>query len=166
MDEATSKMYEQATSFAKMWWELASKMAGAGFSFSPDAAPPEALRQMRDATFKAMEESCVDYMQSPQFLEAMKQNMDAAVAVRKQLNDFWTALHHQTQGVAREDVDGLARTLRHIETHLGGRLDEMASRLGKIEEQLATLDGRRQPKTPPKASRSRAPGAAKKRPKR
>jgi hypothetical protein len=78
----------------------------------------------------------------------MKQSLDASMAFRKQMNDFLTSLHHNTQGVARQDVDSLQlsvrqaerRTLDRLET-VAEHLDEIAKRLEKLETGAANRNG-------------------------
>jgi hypothetical protein len=152
MSDETTKAYGYAEDLTKMWAEFASKVATAGFSFAPNAPPPEAAGQVRDALFRAAEQYWVEFMRSPQFLEAMKQSMDAAIAFRKQVNDFLTRTRHEAQGTARDDIDALMLCIRHLETRMLDRMDELESRLDRISERLADGDGRALKTPGPKAA--------------
>ena len=79
-------------------------------------------------------------MRSPQFLEAMKQSMDQAVSFRKQMNDMLTGMQHNLQGVARQDIDSLMLTVRHMETRVLESMDEIGSRLESISRRLDALE--------------------------
>jgi hypothetical protein len=70
----------------------------------------------------------------------MKQPLDAAIAFRKQMNDFLTTVQHNAQGVARQDIDSLMLTVRHIETRLLNSLSLIASQLASIEHRLEKLE--------------------------
>ena len=91
------------------------------------------------AMLQAMEQYCAEYMRSPQFLEAMKKGLDASIGARQQLNDFWVRAHHELQGVARQDIDFVMQNVRHLETRMLDRMDELASRLDRISEQRRGL---------------------------
>ncbi len=149
MNDGTNGTPDPNDLFTKMWSEFAAKMASAGVTFSPEAPPPEASRQVRDAMLDAMGKYCDQYMRSPQFLEGMKQSLDTAVGFRKQLNDFLTRSWHDMQMTAREDIDELVLAVHKLHRQLGDRMDELSSR---VEELNARLDGTRRRKAPRPAS--------------
>lgn len=141
--------------FTRMWADFAGKMAMSGLSFAPDATAPEAARQIRNSIFEAMTHYCDEYMRSPQFLEAMKQSLDATMLARQQFNAFLTRMHHEMQGTAREDIDALMLTIRHVETRVLDRMDELTVRLDELTRRLDQGNG--ETKT---ASPREAPGSA------
>jgi hypothetical protein len=149
MSDETTKVQDSAEAFAKMWSDFAARAAAAGLSFRPDATPPEAATQVRDAFLRTMEQYWIDFMRSPQFLEGMKQTMDGAIAFRWQINEFLSRAHHEMQGAAREDIDSVMLCIRHLETRLLDRIDEVATRLDQITDRLDRLDGRKA-ESPPK----------------
>lgn len=149
MSDETSTKSDGAEACSRMWADFASKVAAASLSFAPSASPPEAAGQVRNALFGAAEQYWTEFMRSPEFLEAMKQAMDGAIAFRKQLNEVLTRAHHEAQGVAREDIDSVMLCIRHMETRILDRIDEVASRLDRISERLEALEGQRVPKAPP-----------------
>ncbi|MDB6124962.1 MAG: hypothetical protein JWQ71_3955 [Pedosphaera sp.] len=136
MSDITEKTFEQAGAFQKIWMETFTKMAQAGFSFSPDSTPPEFLRQMRSGVFNALSQSWEEYMRTPQFRESMKTMMDNAIAFRKMSSDFFTQGHHSVQGTAREDIDNLMLTIRHLETRVLDRVEALSERLEQLEKKL------------------------------
>lgn len=150
MDETTSKLYDQAAEFTKLWCELVSKVTTAGLSLSPNGSPAEAVRQARDAAFKGVEETLIEYMRSPQFLESMKQGLDATTTARKTFNDFLTRTHHELQIPAKEDIDIIIERLRDLEEKMARRMDALATRLDEIGERLDALND--QPESGAKAS--------------
>ncbi|HOB76738.1 MAG TPA: hypothetical protein PKG54_19680 [Phycisphaerae bacterium] len=127
--------------FTRMWTDFATRMMSAGMSFSPDSPPPEIARNMRGAMFQAMSRYAEEFMQSPQFLEAMKQSMDMGVQFRKMVNDFLGRVQFELQGVTRGDVDALVTRLKHMETRILDRLDDLAARLERLDEQLGPPAG-------------------------
>jgi hypothetical protein len=134
-------MFNDVEKMARVWTEMATKMMSTGMSLGPENAPPEVSKQMRGLMFQAMAQQAEQYMRSPQFVEMMKQSMDAAITVKKQLNDFLTQAHHAGQGVARQDVDAVLRSLHHLETRVLDNMEGICDRLDKITQRLEALEG-------------------------
>lgn len=122
--------------FTRMWVDFANKMAMSSLAFQAGSTPPEAGREVRGAAFKAMSDYFEELMRSPQFLDAMKQSMDTALNLRKQFDSFLSTMQHEMQGVAREDVDSLMLTMRHMETRMLDRMEDLAGRIDALEQQL------------------------------
>jgi hypothetical protein len=136
MSNTTENAFEQAGAFQKIWMDTFTKMAQAGFSFSPESAPPEFMRQMRSGIFGALAKSWEEFMRSPQFMESMKAMMDNAISFRKMSNDFLTQAHHTFQGTAQADIDNLMLALRHLETRILDRVEDVSTRLDRVEKAL------------------------------
>jgi len=51
----------------------------------------------------------------PQFVEAMKQWMDQAIAFRKMTNDFMAKVRNEMQAASRDDIDNVMLSVRHME---------------------------------------------------
>jgi hypothetical protein len=89
----------------------------------------------------------------------MKQSMDAAITFRKQVNDFLTSLHHNTQGIARQDIDSLMLSVRHLETRVLDRLEQITERIEQIDKRLSAIEATGNeapppaPQSPPKAQK-------------
>ncbi|HWE94054.1 MAG TPA: hypothetical protein VG269_08840 [Tepidisphaeraceae bacterium] len=139
MDSQT--IADNAAFFTKMWMEFATRMMTAGTSFNPFAPPPEAARQARGSYFGALSEFADQMMRSPQFLQLMKQSMDTSLGMRKQMDDFMTGLRHDTQGTAKEDIDSLMVTVRHLGTRMRDRMDEIDDHLREISRRLDAMEG-------------------------
>ena len=118
---------EQWAAFQKIWTDTFAKMMQVGFSYSPEAAPPEFLRQMRSGIFQALSQSWDQFLRSPQFMESMKQWMEQAVSFRKMTNEFFTKVRHETQGTAQKDVDAVLLALQQLETRVLNRVDGLAA---------------------------------------
>ena len=125
---------EQWAAFQKIWTDTFAKMMQLGSSYSPEAAPPEFLRQMRSGIFQALSQSWDQFLRSPQFMESMKQWMEQAVSFRKMTNDFFTKVRHETQGTAQQDVDAVLLALQQLETRLLNRVDELASEVEALKK--------------------------------
>ena len=52
--DGTHQTTEQWAAFQQIWGETFSKMMQLGFTFSPESAPPEFMRQMRSGIFQAL----------------------------------------------------------------------------------------------------------------
>ena len=55
----------------------------------------------------------------------MKQWMDNAMMFRKVTNDFFTKARHETQDIAREDIDSVMLAVRHMEKRILDRLESL-----------------------------------------
>jgi len=152
---------EQWAAFQKIWGETFSKLMQTGFTFSPESAPPEFMRQMRSGIFQALAQSWEHFLRSPQFMEGMKQYMDNALAFRKMSSDFFTKVRHETQTTSREDIDSVMLAVRHMETRVLDRVEELAAQIDEVSKR-SDATGRgpappSQPKRDPKGRRARNP---------
>lgn len=125
---------EQFAAFQKTWTETFARMMQQGFSGAGESAPPEFLRQIRSGILQALAQSWDQFLRSPQFLEGMRQWMDQAMAFRKLSDEFLTRARHETQGMAREDLDQVVLAVQHMEHRLLARMEELTARLDAFEE--------------------------------
>jgi hypothetical protein len=136
--------FEQAQQLGTLWLEMMTemmtKMMAAGVSADPAQPPPQAARRARDVSLEALGQQADAYMRSPQFLELMKQSLDAQIAFRTQLNQFFTQAHHAVQGVAKQDVDDLFLSARHTETRVLDRIEGLCERLDRLSRRLEALE--------------------------
>lgn len=141
MNEYMSQMAGESLSamgnYAKIWTDFMTKMALAGVSATPGATAPDAARQMRGSMFRSMAEMAEESMRTPQFLEMMRQSMDAMLGFRKHLDSFFTQTRQASQGTTREDIDSIMLTIRHMERRILDRVEDLAQQMDAIEERLA-----------------------------
>lgn len=135
------KTAEQWAAFQRIWGETFSKLMQVGFTFSPESAPPEFMRQMRSGIFQGLAQAWDQFLRSPQFLEGMKQWMDNAMAFRKMTNDFLTKARHETQTTAREDIDSVMLAVRHMETRVLDRVEEIAAQVDELSKRFEGKGG-------------------------
>jgi hypothetical protein len=157
----TDHTAEQWAAFQGIWGETFNKLMQAGFTFSPESAPPEFMRQMRSGIFQALAQSWEQFLRSPQFMEGMKQYMDNAIAFRKMSSDFFTKVRHETQSTSRDDIDSVMLAMRHMETRVLDRVEEMAAQIDEVNKRLDAA-GRgtpspSQPRSEPRSRRARNP---------
>lgn len=98
---------------------------------------PEMMRRMQSAFMDAMASSAEQYMRSPQFLDSMKQSLDAATQMRRQMEEtlrrnLGDAL--KTPGQAGGDV---VAALHEMESRLAASIDAVNTRLDELEGRLA-----------------------------
>jgi hypothetical protein len=129
----------QTSAFAKVWADSFAKLAQAALTFSPDAVPPEILRQVRSGMFQALAQSWDEFLRSPQFMEGMKQVMDNALAFRKLSMDFLAKAHQELGSVTSDDVEGLVSAIRQLESRLTERLNELSSQIVELNRRLDKL---------------------------
>jgi hypothetical protein len=154
--DGTTQTAEQWAAFQQVWGETFNKLMQLGFTFSPDSAPPEFMRQVRSGIFEALGRSWEHFLRSPQFMEGMKQHMDNAIAFRKMSGDFFSKVRHETQSTSREDIDAVMLAVRHMETRILDRIEKLAAGIDKPKK----MPKGSKPKT--KVAPKRKPVAAKK----
>jgi hypothetical protein len=140
MNPAIDQMQQLTT----VWLDFAARMTAAGLSFQPEQSPPDAARHVRDVALEALSREADKYMRSPQFLQAIKQTLDASIAARRQLNDFLARAHHSVQGVAKQDLDVLSLSVRHMETRVLDRLEQLMERVEEFNRRLEALESSRE----------------------
>src|SRR5262245_29225922 len=92
---------DAAMSFWRDAWARVGSAAGQGASGgtsgsgAPNAADPmgwmptpDTVRKMQSAFMDAMAATAEQYMRSPQFLDAMKQSLESAVNMRRQMEEY------------------------------------------------------------------------------
>ena len=133
MSEQTENFSEQASAFQKIWTESMSKLMQAACTFTPNSAPPELLREIRSGILEALSKSWNEFLRSPQFQEGMKQWMDQAIAFRKASNDFMAKVRKEMQAPSRDDIDAVMLAVRHMETRVLGRIEELARQVNEVK---------------------------------
>jgi len=149
---------EQVQQLTTMWLDFATRMTAAGLSFQPEQPPPDAARHVRDVALEALGQQADKYMRSPQFLQGIKQTIDTSIAARRQLNDLLAQAHHSVQGVAKQDLDALSLSVRHMETRVLDRLEQLMDRLDEVGRRLDALETQEQPVRAGAAVAEDAPG--------
>ena len=134
MNDQSQNFAEQGAAFQKIWLESMSKLMQTAFTFSPDSTPPELLREFRNGILQALGATWNEFLRSPQFQESMKQCMDNAVAFRKHTNDFMAKLHKEMQTPSRDDIDTILLNVRHLETRILDRLEELTTQVEQLKK--------------------------------
>lgn len=137
----TGQTAEQWAVFQKIWGDTFTKLMQLGFTFSPESAPPEFMRQMRAGIFQGLSQAWDQFLRSPQFMEGMKQWMDNAMSFRKMSNDFLSKARHETGGTSRDDIDNIMLAVRHMETRILDRVEDMATQVDKLNKRLDEVSG-------------------------
>lgn len=137
-----------------MWQQMMSQFSpGAAPQTPPTSMPAEALKQMQKAYLDAMGRWADEYMRSPQFLDQMKQSLEGALAMRRQVEDFIRKASEQSYGSKLGMYDAVG-AVRDAESWITRRLDELATRLEAIE---GKLDGRGDGASARRGSKTKAP---------
>lgn len=119
--------------FIRMWTDSCSRIMQAALSAPPDSIPPELLRQIRSGLLQTMAQSWDAYLRSPQFMEGMQQMMEGAVAFRKMTADVFAKGRQETQGVSREDIDGLRGEIRQSEDRILAVVEDLAKQVAALD---------------------------------
>jgi hypothetical protein len=86
-------------------------------------------RRWYDTVSKSMDA----YMRSPLFLQAMKQNTDAMIKAKRQVDDLATEIARNANIPTAADISGLFERLHSVE-------ETILRRLGCIDERLTTIE--------------------------
>ena len=149
------KTVDSSVRLMELWGEMASRMASAAMSVNPQSAPPEAIKQVRAAVFQAMSQFADQFMRSPEFLQSMKQSFDSGMQFREQLNEILTRMHHEVQGVARQDIDSVLKGVHQLESRLVDRMEDIARQLERISKRLDAMEEREARTAPIEAKKPR-----------
>lgn len=122
--------------FTKFWSDFMSRMAPPGMA-PPAGMSQDGTKQMQRIFFDALAKYADDFMRSPQFLEALKQTMDNAMAFRRQLDGFLTTMLKSAQMPTQSDTAYITEMLHGMERRLSARIDEVAARLDAVEKDHA-----------------------------
>lgn len=141
MNQMSGQAIGAMGTFTKIWTDLMTNMAVAGFSAQPGATPPDAARQIRGSMFRTMAESIDEAMRTPQFMDMIRQSMDSMLNFRRQLDSMMTQMHQAVQSTTREDIDTLMVTIRHMERRVLDRMEDMTERLDEMEDRLNQIAG-------------------------
>jgi hypothetical protein len=155
MNEQSDNFARDSAAFQKIWVDTMTRMMKAAFTVTPDSVPPEVLRQIRSGIFQALTESWNEFLRSPQFQEGMKLWLDRAIAVRKMTNELLVKARKEMQAPTRDDVDAVALAVRHLETKILSRVDELARQVDALKPQSGSAATRKSAGAP--AARSGAP---------
>ncbi len=131
--------------FTRFWTDMMAKAAAGGTASA--GTSPEAAQQMRKVFFDALAEHADQFMRSEQFLAAMKQSMDNALAFRQQLNQFFTKGLQFAQMPTRSDADHVALLVRGMEDRVMDKLEELSSRIERMEQQQRSAQAPEQQQT-------------------
>ena len=82
-------------------------------------------------------------MRSEQFLTAMKQSMDNALAAKQQVNEFLTKTLHDFQMPSSSDMDNIVLVMRAMEERIVGKLEDLAKRIERLEQPQAEPTAKR-----------------------
>jgi hypothetical protein len=158
MSEGADKTSEEWMAFQKIWVDSFAKLAQSAFTITPDSPPPEMLRQIRNGIFQALAQAWDEFLRSPQFLEGMKQWMENAITFRQMTNEFLTKSRHEAQGAAREDIDSVLLAVRHMETRLLDRVEDLAKEVSTMKQRVADRGtANSKARIRPKTTRSKEP---------
>lgn len=134
MSEPSQDYSEPSAAFQKIWLESMTRLMQAACAFPPDSAPPELVREIRNGILRALGETWNEFLRSPQFQENMKQWMDSAVAFRKLNNDFMARVRKEMQAPSRDDIDTILLNVRHMETRILNRVEDLMKRVEELSE--------------------------------
>jgi predicted nucleic acid-binding Zn-ribbon protein len=128
MDPLVRPFLEVWSSFLVQTGESARKLLE---SYDRSGNVGQLSRERLDSAREKMD----DYLRSPEFLNAMKQNIDVMIKTKRQLNDLYRELAPHAGGAASGEFQELSEGLRAAG-------ESVRARLSEIEKQMATVDAK------------------------
>jgi hypothetical protein len=122
--------------FVEFWTEYAKRADDTAKQFLDGIDDSANLKTWQRRWFDAVSKSADAYMRSPLFLQAMKQNTDAAVKLKRQADDLASEIARNANIPTAGDISGLFERLHSIEEIILGRLGRIDERLEAIEEKF------------------------------
>jgi hypothetical protein len=129
MSTQSENASDQSAAFQKIWTESVTKLMQAASAFTPGSASPELLGEIRSGILNALAKSWNEFLRSAEFQEAMKQWMEQAIAFRKMNHDLMAKVRKEMQAPSRDDIDAIMLSMRHMETRILDRLEELENQL-------------------------------------
>jgi hypothetical protein len=122
--------------FVEFWTEYAKRADDTAKQFLDGIDDGANLKTWQRRWFDAVTKSADAYMRSPMFLQAMKQNTDAAVKLKRQADDLASEIARNANIPTASDISGLFERLHSVEEVILGRLGRIDERLEAIEEKI------------------------------
>lgn len=138
-------------SLQKLWTETLSRFAQS-VSQASNGPIPEAFKDLRAALQQSLAKAWDDFLLSDAFKKSMQIAMEQAASARESAQGVFKKVREETQGVTREDLENIHRSLRNAEQLILTRIDLLESRLVKSKP------ARRKTRTKAKTTRPRRKG--------
>ena len=133
MASDTNKGAPPQDPFTTFWTDFWQRMTPPGMAQAAPQPSPDMMAQMRKMFFESMADQADRFMRSEQFLAAMKQSMDNALAWQQMLNQFLQKGVSSVQMPTRADADHVVLLVRGMEERVMDKLEEMTRRIEKLE---------------------------------
>jgi hypothetical protein len=91
------------------------------------------LNNMRRMFFDSLARHSEEFMKSEQFLQGMKQAMDAGLAWQQTINQSMQKTLSAAQMPTRGDTDHIALLVRGLEDRLLSKIEELSDRVASLE---------------------------------
>ena len=121
--------------FSSFWQDFTSRMMAAGMPAQPQNPSVEMLNNMRRMFFDSLARHSEEFMKSEQFLQGMKQAMDAGLAWQQTINQSMQKTLSAAQMPTRGDTDHIALLVRGLEDRLLSRIEELSDRVASLESE-------------------------------
>ena len=122
--------------FVDFWSEYATQANNATRELLNGIDDGANIKTWQRRWFDAVSKSVDGYLRTPLFLQAMKQNTDAAVKLKRQSDDLASEIARNANIPTAGDISGLFERLHSVEEVILARLGRIDERLQVIEEQI------------------------------
>jgi hypothetical protein len=124
--------------FVDFWLDYVNQANAATRQFLDGVDDQADIKTWQRRWFDTVSKSVDAYLRSPVYLQAMKQNTDAAVKLKQQTDDLLAEIARNANIPTTGDISGLFERLHSVEEVILGRLGRIDERLQTIEERIGT----------------------------
>ena len=126
--------------FAELWSDYAKQANEATREMLNGIDDSSNIKAWQRRWFDAVSKSAEAYMRTPVFLQAMKQNTDTAMKLKRQSDDLVSEIARNANIPTASDISGLFERLHSIEEVILGRIGRIDERLDSIEEKIGASE--------------------------
>lgn len=136
MEEKFQESLKQAAAFQKMWMDSMSGMARVWSDYSPNNPPPDELKKMRNGVLQVVSQTWDEYMRSPEFMQAMRDNLNNSMQWQKWAKDNANKVQSAMGSATKVDMEGVLVAIQHVERRVLDCLDDMQSKLQGVQKEI------------------------------
>lgn len=134
---AGNMFVEGADRWMKLWSDVTQNCTAALQAVPTSEALSETARTVRSAVLKATADAWNDYLRSDAFAALLRQGLQNGTEMRRTWNEFFGRLHHELQGVSRQDIDTVMQTVQHLERRVADGFARLAAQLDALQSRPA-----------------------------
>ncbi|MCB1123789.1 MAG: hypothetical protein KJT03_19700, partial [Verrucomicrobiae bacterium] len=98
--------------------------------------PPDELKKMRNGVLQVVSQTWDEYMRSPEFMQAMRDNLNNSMQWQKWAKDNANKVQSAMGSATKVDMEGVLVAIQHVERRVLDCLDDMQSKLQGVQKEI------------------------------